>query len=566
VPLFRLILVVAVVIVAALLYFKLRGSSRRTIYVGGPVLTMNAASDVVEALGVDGKRIAAVGSEEELRRWAGNGARVVDLRGRALLPGFVDAHSHFPGVGIFAVHTDLNSPPIGTVQSIEDIVGRLTTKAAATSAGKWIGGLGYDDTLLAEKRHPTRFDLDRASTEHPIGIMHISGHLAVVNTRGLQELGFATRGDDPEGGRIRRDPSSGEPDGVLEETAAEPVTRQLIDLSFLDSLRVVRRASDIYVRAGVTTAQNGFAPKAQIKPLTWLSRLGIVPLRLILWPEPAVADRLLAGEFTFNSYDENWVRLGAVKLIADGSIQGYTGYLSQPYHIPPGDDPGYRGYPRIGREELVASVARYHGAGMQVAVHGNGDGTIDDILEAVENAQRLHPRSDARHVIVHAQMARDDQLDRMQRLGVIPSFFSLHTYYWGDRHRDIFMGPERAARMSPAQSALQRGIRFTIHTDAPVVPMEPLRLLWAAVNRLSSSGARIGEAERITVMQALRAMTIEAAHQPFEEEFKGSLEMGKLADLVILSRNPLDDPEHIDTIEVVETIVGGRTVYGGTDG
>jgi predicted amidohydrolase YtcJ len=298
-----------------------------------------------------------------------------------------------------------------------------------------------------------------------------------------------------------------------------------------------------------------------MKGLLRLSRLGLLPLRVILWPGQETADALLDGRFSFASPDPLWIRQGAAKIIGDGSIQGYTGYLSAPYHVPPGDDPDYRGYPTIAREELIDLVSRYHAEGLQVAVHGNGDACIDDILDAFEAAQRAHPRQDARHVVIHAQMARNDQLDRMAELGVIPSFFSLHTYYWGDRHREIFMGPERAARMSPARSAMDRGLRFTIHTDSPVVPMEPLRLVWAAVNRRSTSGAAIGEAERIPPIQALRAVTIDAAYQHFEERDKGSLEVGKLADLVILDRSPLDDPRHIDQIRVLETIVGGGTVY-----
>ncbi|MBW2416823.1 MAG: amidohydrolase family protein, partial [Deltaproteobacteria bacterium] len=225
------------------------------------------------------------------------------------------------------------------------------------------------------------------------------------------------------------------------------------------------------------------------------------------------------------------------------------------------DDPGYRGYPRIPRDELIETVERFHGAGLQVAVHGNGDAAIDDILDAFESAQRKHPREDARHVVIHAQMARDDQLDRMRSLGLIPSFFSLHTFYWGDRHRTIFMGPERAARMSPAGGAVERQLRFTLHADSPVVPMEPLRLVWAAVNRRTRSGFELGPEQRISPMQALRAVTIDAAWQHFEENVKGSLEPGKWADLVILSGSPLDDPERIDDLKVIETIVGGRSVY-----
>ena len=425
--------------------------------------------------------------------------------------------------------------------------------------------MGYDDTLLAEGRHPTRQDLDRASSEHPIAIWHISGHLAVANSRALEQLGIDARTPDPEGGRIGRDPETGEPNGVLEETAAGPLEELLLQPSLLDSLRIVRSASELYLAAGVTTAQNGYATVSQMRGMVWLSRLGLLPLRVVLWPGGDAAERLLDGRLGLVSPDDPWLRRGAFKLIADGSIQGYTGYLSRPYHVPPGDDPDYRGYPRMDREELIRQVGLYHERGLQLAVHGNGDAAIDDILDAFERAQRAHPRADARHVLIHAQMARDDQLERMRELAVIPSFFSLHTYYWGDRHRDRFMGPERAARMSPARSAAVRGVRFTIHADAPVVPMEPLRLVWAAVNRRSTSGASIGEAERIGVTRALRAVTIDAAYQHFEEGEKGSLEPGKLADLVWLDRSPLDDPEGIDRIRVIETIVAGRTAFRAPD-
>jgi predicted amidohydrolase YtcJ len=537
-----------------------RRKNARTLYVGGTILTMDPADSIAEALLVEGERIAAVGTREELQERA-RGARVVDLQGRALLPGFIDGHSHFPGAGIFAVVTDLNSPPIGTVERIDDIVERLQHKAERTSPGRWVVGMGYDDTLLAERRHPSRADLDRACPKHPAAVVHISGHLAVVNSLALRQIGINAETPDPEGGRIRREPGTGEPDGVLEETAAEGVMARVLRPTLREGIKIIREASRQYVRVGVTTAQNGFAPKSQIATLAWLSRLGVIPIRLLIWPSHEVADEMLAGTFSFSSYDPRWVRMGAVKLIADGSIQGYTGYLSRPYHVPPADDPGYCGYPRMSRDELLELVPRYHANGFQVAIHGNGDACIDDILDAFEQAQRLHPREDARPVVVHSQMARADQLDRMKALGVIPSFFSLHTFYWGDRHRDIFMGPERAESMSPAQSAIERGLHFTIHCDTPVTPMEPLRLVWAAVNRRSTSGALIGGKERIGAMAALRAVTRDAAYQHFEENLKGSLEPGKLADLVILSRSPLDDPEHIDEIEVMETVVGGRTIY-----
>ncbi len=556
-----LVLVLAAAIVAGA--FGLRSALLRpgpVLYVGGPILTMDSENRVVEALAVDGDRVAAAGSEAELRGWAReHDARIVDLAGQALLPGFIDAHGHFPGAGITAVFADLNSPPIGTAERIDDVVALLAAQAKDTAAGEWVVGLGYDDTLLEEGRHPTRADLDRASTEHPILAVHVSGHLAVTNSAGLREAGYDRETPDPEGGLIRRD-ASGEPDGVLEETAMEPVAGQLVP-GARDGLRILRAGSEAYLSQGVTTAQSGATPGALVRTLVWASRLGLVPLRMVIWPDEQAASAILDGEFAAQGPDPSWARIGAVKLIADGSIQGYTGYLSEPYHVPPGDDPSYRGYPRIPRDRLRELVVRFHEAGMQVAVHGNGDAAIDDILDAFEAAQAARHRPDARHVVIHAQMTRPDQLDRMAALGVVPSFFSLHTFYWGDRHRRLFMGPERAARMSPAASAAARSVRFTIHADTPIVPMEPLRLVWSAVNRETRSGHVVGPDERIAVMAALRAVTIDAAYQHFEDLEKGSLEPGKLADLVILSRSPLDDPATIDEIEVVQTVIGGRVAW-----
>ena len=543
----------------------LAGCESRTVYVGVPVLTVDAENRVAEALGVAGERIGAVGTEAEVRAWAGSSADVRRLDRGAIVPGFIDAHGHFPGDGVWATVANLSPPPIGDLETMEELVARLRAEAADTAAGEWVVGMGYDDTLIRERRHPTRADLDRVSTDHPVAAMHISGHLAAVNSRALELFGWNRDTPDPEGGVLRRDPETGELDGVLEESALDPLQQLVQNPGVLDGLRIVREASRRYVAQGVTTAQSGYTGAPLMRLFPWLSRLGVVPIRLVLWPGMEAVDAALAEGTEFATYDPEWVRIGAVKLVADGSIQGYTGYLSEPYHVPPGDDTSYRGYPRIARDELIERATRYHEAGWQLAIHGNGDASIDDILDAIEAAYAAKPEGDARPIVIHAQMTRDDQLARMRALSVIPSFFSLHTYYWGDRHRDLFMGPARAARMSPAASALAHGVRFTIHCDAPVVPMEPLRLLWAAVNRQTSSGASLGPEERISPAQALRAVTIDAAHQHFEEALKGSLEVGKLADFVWLSASPLAAPEALDRIQVLETFVGGERVYRADD-
>ena len=567
----RLLLLLAAVV---LLLLGSRAATRvlqgPTLYVGATVLTMDGANHVAQALAVDGDRIVATGTDKDLREWAKKTrATVVDVGGHAILPGFVDGHSHFPASGLFDKAVHVGSPPLGSVRNIDGMISALSARALEND-GHWIVGWGYDDSLLEDDRHPNRYDLDKVSRDRPVVVWHISFHMAVLNSRALEELGLTRATSDPVGGHIRRiltrDATgaqvAGEPDGVLEEEAVRPVFDATLKPSLPESIAIARRASATYLAAGVTTAQDGAASIEQVQGLALMSRLGLLPLRVVVWPEIRSADRILSGEVDVKAAESDWFHLGAVKLVADGSIQAYTAYLTRPYfRVPAGTDPAARGYPRIPRDELMREVARYHKAGWQIAVHGNGDASIDDILDALDAAQQQHPRADSRPIIVHAQMARDDQLDRMKALGVIPSFFPLHTFYWGDRHVARFLGPERASRISPTAAAAARAIHFSIHADTPVLPMEPLRMVASAVTRRTASGAVLGPEQRIGVMQALRAVTIDAAYEEFLENKVGSLEPGKLADFVIVDRSPLEDPEHIETIRVLDTYVAGRVAY-----
>jgi predicted amidohydrolase YtcJ len=427
-----------------------------------------------------------------------------------------------------------------------------------------LSGFGYDDTLLEEKRHPTRDDLDAVSTDVPVYITHVSGHMGVGNSRALELLGIDASSEDPEGGVIARRPGSMEPQGRLEETAHMQAARNTLgNVSPLDAVRMLRYASAEYASRGVTTAQSGGVDRGMADGMATLSRFGLVGPRLVLFPlHDSLGEEWLAGEFDTAEVSSSKVIVGPVKIIADGSIQGYTGYLSEPYHVPFKGDPDYRGYPAIPRDRLFEIVSRFHGAGWQLAIHGNGDASIDDILDAFAAAQLDNPRQDPRLIIIHAQMAREDQLRRMLKLGATPSFFSAHTYYWGDRHRDIFMGPERAANMSPTRSSQDIGLRYSVHLDTPVVPMQPMQLLWSTVNRISTSGQVIGAHQRVRPIEALRAMTIDAAWQIFQEDRLGSLEPGKLADMIILNGNPLT-ADDVRELRVVETIVGGVSIFGG---
>ena len=525
------------------------------VYVNGTVVTLDARTSTAEAVAVSRGEIVAVGSRTEIERRIGATTMVVDLGGKTLLPGLYSAHDHFPSSGVTALfQVDLNSPPIGTMESIDDVVAALKRKADATPPGQWVVGRGYDDTLLREKRHPDRNDLDRVSTRHPVLVVHTSGHLSSANSLALKLAGVTRDTPQPKGGAIHKDPKTGEPTGVMEETHI--VQRLAPEVTAEQRFEAIRWAGADYASKGVTTAVVAGGGAGAIGGFEDAIARAALPIRLVV---------MLGGSVPASarvSRDPDRVRPAAVKLFQDGSIQGFTGYLSAPYHRPPAGKADYRGYPSRSREELTEMVKKHHRAGYQIAIHGNGDAAIDDILYAYAEAQRELPRADARHRIEHCQTAREDQLDRMKELGVTPSFFAGHVFYWGDRHRDIFLGPARGARISPLASAERRGVRFTLHDDTPVTPVNPLHSVWVAANRITREGKTLGPEQRISVVSALRAVTTEAAWQNFEEKRKGSIEPGKLADFVVLDRNPLAvPPMAIRDIRVLETIVGGKTVY-----
>jgi predicted amidohydrolase YtcJ len=530
------------------------------VWYDGNVLTMDSQGSVATAIAIEGDRIVAVGSDEDVQRWMSRADVTVDLDGRTVVPGFIEAHGHFPGAGLGAVAADLNSPPIGSVTSIAESIRALREVDAARPGKGWLVGFGYDDTMLAERRHLTKDDLDEVSTTRPVIAMHISGHMVVANSLALDRFGIDPETPDPPGGEIQRD-ARGEPSGLLLETASRPMLLAAMKFPPFEQLEVVRAAVDEYARQGFTTVQNGLATEEQLEGMSLASKVGLIPLRVVAWPAEELALEALESERDLSVFETERMHVGAVKLVGDGSIQGYTGYLSEPYHVL-GDHPdGYRGYPNIDENTMRSHVEKLHCAGYQVAVHGNGDAAIDQFLDAWEAALQACPDDDRRPILVHAQMSRPDQLARMQRLGVAPTFFSAHVYYWGDRHRDIFLGPERAARISPAASAAELGIRFTTHLDTPVVPIDSRLQLWTPVARETSSGQLLGPDERISAEQSLRAMTIEAAWQLHLEDEIGSIEPGKKADLVILSADPLEPSTALRAIDVERTVVGGLSVF-----
>jgi predicted amidohydrolase YtcJ len=542
----------------------LPGSADR-LYRGGPIVTLDPANRVAEALAVRDGRIIAVGSEADVLVLQGPETRIVDLGEHALLPGFIDAHGHITQVARYTAMLNVASPPVGRVESVEDLksVLRAHIAEAEVAPGSWVVASGYDDALLAEGRHPTRFDLDAVSTEHPILALHVSLHLATANSAALALANVTGETPDPDGGVFRRVAGSSEPNGVMEEHAMWTVLGQVPQPTGPDVIAAIGDAQKLYASHGFTTAQDGGTDSRSFELLKAAQDSGTLFLDIIaygFWNDfGAVVE---AARKPVGEYDGH-LKLGGGKIVLDGSPQGKTAWLSKPYYVPPeGLGADYVGYPALDDESVYAFAKQLRGQDWPILAHANGDAAAEQWIRTVERLRKEQGASDWRPVMIHAQALRRDQLPRVVAVGMIPSFFVAHTFYWGDWHRDSVFGPERAAAISPTASALANGVKFTIHNDAPVVPPNGVFLLWTATNRITRSGQVLGPEERLTAEQALRALTIDAAYQAFEENEKGSLEPGKLADLVILSANPMDvEPGAIRDIEVLETVKAGKTIW-----
>lgn len=532
------------------------------IFLGQNIITMDAGN--VTAVAVRGDRIVVAGSEQDARALQGEDTRVIELGERALLPGFIDAHGHFAGVARYVDMLDLSSPPVGDVNSVDDIVRKLQRRIENLNipAGELVYGYGYDDSLLTEQRHPDRDDLDRASTDHPIVIRHVSGHLLAANSMALLEAGVGANRADPAGGIIRRRPGSNEPDGVMEETAMQffPGTGELLTPQRQSELR--REAVQIYAGYGITTIQDSNVSQAYVDRLKaeGLEQEYAADIVTFVMGNP-LPDDVLATVAVDTSYTGG-VRNGGVKFTLDGSPQGRTAWMSEPYDAgPPGAAADYVAYPSYDPDAWLNRIGPLIERGVPVLAHANGDAAIELMIDGVANAIAAGPVPDHRSVIIHAQLIRQDQLDRVAALGIIPSFYSVHPFFWGDWHRLSF-GEERARFISPVQAAIARDIPFTIHNDSPIVPPDMMRLVEITVNRETRSGFVLGPDQRASVMQALHAITLGAAFQYFEEDEKGSITVGKRADLVVLEHNPLTVASSaLGEVAVLETFARGKSIY-----
>ncbi|GAU09299.1 amidohydrolase [Desulfoplanes formicivorans] len=527
---------------------------KRTLYENGTVVTMDQRLWQADALVTEGSRILGVGGHEAMTALAGPDCNRVDMQGGALFPGFNETHNH---LSMYAVCR--KNAYLGACETIAQVVDTLR-KHAASSEDPIIVGYCYDDTLLQDGRQISRHDLDEVSRDRPVVIIHISVHLAFLNTRALEHMGIGPDTPDPEGGIIHKD-ADGKPTGRLDETAWFAISDRLGSPDPETYVDLLDGAVREFNAQGITGVHDGGLglegmPDVVLSAYRRLEAEGRLGMRVFLSALPEIFDRMQPEPYT--EMGDTRVLLGGVKLFVDGAIQTETAALLAPY----ADRQDWKGKLIVDPEEFEEQVARYHRAGHHMSIHGNGDAAIEAIITAMEKAGVVGSDASPRHMLIHCQMAHRDQLLRIRKAGLIPSFFCKHIHNWGDRHQKIFLGPERSARIDPAGEAEAMGLPFTLHVDTPVLPAQVIDSIHTAVNRVTRDGKVLGPDLGVTPYGAVAAYTSMAALCSRSENHRGTLTPGKLADMVLLDRDMTTvSPETISATRVLQTIVGGETVY-----
>ena len=529
-----------------------------TVIKNANVITIDTSRPKAQALAMTHGRFAGVGSNEDMEGLIGPGTKVLDLGGKTVLPGFIDAHIHVLSSGIrHVMAADCDVPTLKQVQA------GLKERAGKTPAGQWVQGFKFDDTKTDrtasnEGRHLYRDDLDAVTTAHPILVAHRAGHVYYMNTAALEAAGFNDETPDPPGGRLGRDPDTGRLNGMIFERAIDPVRFDLIPVETEEVRREgLRTICGMLNRAGLTSVHDARVTAEEFQTYQDGKAAGELSLRVyaLMWyPQfPALRDAGIKS-----GLGDDLLRIGGIKMVADGAIATRTAYLSQPYEGSQCD----HGILAMEQDEIEEQVMAMHRAGFQVCIHANGDLTIDMVLTAYEKAQKAHPRFNTRHRIEHCTLVNEDLLMRMKALGCIATPFCTYVYHHGEKMR--YYGEQRLEWMFAQRSFIDTGVVSTGATDYPPGPFEPLLGIQSCVTRTDSTGKEWGVNQRVSVEEALRLYTLNGAYASFEEDSKGSIETGKLADLVVLGSDPNKvDPLGIKDIAVERTIVGGETVYGG---
>ncbi|MBR1392462.1 MAG: amidohydrolase [Ruminococcus sp.] len=534
----------------------------KRIYYNGTVLTSDEKHPFAYAVLTENGRISEViyesipGIEEHFPD-----AERFDLKGNTLIPGFVDAHSHFLSTPRELRQLNAAASPLGESDSVEELVASLKRQLSTGrfDSVPYLYARGYDESVYPDHRLPTRLDLDKV-TDKPLAVTHISGHNTVFNSAALALAGITDDyqpGEDGSAGRLA--------DGSLSGVFYENAVRDVFPKREENAEQTIREGLDEallrYISEGVTTAQDGATDKESYRIARALADEGKFPIEVVSYLSGDAAE-LLDIDGT-KKYSGNY-RAQGYKLFLDGSPQAKTAWLSKPYHHTlKGQDDSYRGYGIYTDEQLLSLIGRALKSGWQINVHTNGDEAIEQLIRVYSKAAESVPdAAKTRPVSIHCQTVRSDQLDRIKEAGILVSFFVDHVYYWGDYHLSEILGADRASRISPLGEALKKGIRFTTHQDTPVTRQSPLFAIHNAVNRVTRSGQVLGEQYRISVLDALRAVTINSAYQLFEENTKGSIEPGKQADFVIIDRDITSIPaSQIKDTLVLKTVKRDKVIF-----
>ncbi len=542
-------------------------SSDAQLYYNGNIITMETDEvSYAEAIVVQSGKIVFVGDLKIAEKSFTNSTKV-DLKGKTLLPGFIDPHSHFGMVSNTMGQINLNPPPVGNISSISEMLGAIKKYKADNNIkeGEWIFGWGYDESQLVEKRHPNKTELDAILPNNPVYLQHTSGHMGIANSLALKKMDVSKTTPNPEGGNIDRIPNSKEPSGLVQETAMYPFVGNMLQLLNKKQAEYFDETQNDYAKNGITTAQDGMTDRNSIAFFQQQADQGKFIIDLIALAGYSDLEKNLADTaIHFKAY-KNGFKVQGTKIVADGSPQGKTAYFTKPYLTTvPGCTSGCKGLPSLSQDALNQLFKTAYAQNNQLFIHCNGDATIDMVIAAHEYACKTLSQplnKDRRTIAIHSQFVRPDQLETYKKYKIEPSFFTNHAYFWGDVHVEN-LGKERAFFLSPIATADKMGFKYTNHSDATVTPINPMFTVWTAVNRTSRSGQVIGDKERATPYQALKAITIHAAYELFDENLKGSLKKGKMADFVILDKNPITvNPMELKEIKVIETFKEGKVIF-----
>lgn len=536
------------------------------IYFNGSIITMEGDDPAyVEALAVKDGKILFVGTRAEAMRMKGERTAMNDLQGRALLPGFIDSHSHYINALSNAGQAKLYAPPAGPGKDVPSIIAELQRFAEERNVpkGAFIIGYGYDDTVMPDGHRLNRDDLDAAFPDNPVRVDHVSMHGTVLNSLALKHYGYDANTKTPEGGVIVRKPGTNEPWGLIMETAYQPVHEDVPEMTPEEEIESTRAAHRMYASFGITTAQEGLTHMAQLQAMLRAGAAGAHSIDVVCHPFVTEVEKVLPVYplDTWGSYTDR-VKIGGVKITIDGSPQGRTAAFTTPYLTGgPGGEKNWKGQLFVGQDMINEGLKKVYDLNVPVTFHVNGDAAIDALITAHEFAAANDLTKYRNVTAIHAQFLRKDQIELFAKYKIRPSLYTLHTYYFADAHI-ANRGQEQAMYISPMRDAIDAGLHPTNHTDAIVAPLDQLFMLWSAVNRISRSGIEVGPDQRITPYEGLKTMTIWAAEQYDEQASKGTLAPGKLADLVILDNDPLKvDPMAIKEIQVVETIKEGQQIF-----